>query len=631
MKAADVVRGLVWVLPLGLALPVQNLNGWRDYTSILAINLILAILLLAPFRKTQADNSRHETFTIVAMLLYLAAIAINPFLSQVPYFSEIGAALCSLLPLTFLAYLATRRFRSPLFRLNLNWIWLVAAALSIFGIHEAVMMGHRALGPYTDVNTLAALFNLAAIPLAAICISGQARQRHWALLTVLAIGLATANSKGAYLSLVLSLLAIVFCLRGVSGWKLRACAVAGALALAYIAITCAPGAHRDYGTEQAPSVMARLWMWKSALHAYWAEAPFSGTGLYTYKLLYAQYRDPREIFSSGDQAHNDYVQYLLEGGPALLLALLLVGPGLAIASMRRSARLPLLMSGARAEAIGLAGACLALSIHATVNFIYKTPILMVIAGLYLARIVEIQGNESTPSREASNRFLSKPVMLSAGLVALALVGFMARDGAIRWLTEETPAPVSRYFPNDTMARVERLAALSPSNPYPKVFLSAHLLEAARTESDPVVRHADLMNAHDVIQSWLDHDRFEIGAWLRLAEISRMDPTITGGTSPAQFLTIALSYRPANLFVRNMLIEELEHSGQPETACAAARQSTPWLAGTPLLLKHEIFRWASAGLKLCTPLASAEEVAFWQGLADQYTDAPQTELSPIIGH
>jgi len=151
------------------------------------------------------------------------------------------------------------------------------------------------------------------------------------------------------------------------------------------AFPSADTAHLTDGPLGDSSVTSRLMMWRSTLEL-WLQSPLLGHGIGSYKLLYPSVRNVLEIQSSGDLAHNDYLQFLAEGGPLLLGALLAFGVLMLVAGvglLRGERAGP--RNTERAEAIGLCMAIGVAMLHATVNFIFYITALSIVAGLFLAR------------------------------------------------------------------------------------------------------------------------------------------------------------------------------------------------------------------------------------------------------
>lgn len=331
--------------------------------------------------------------TALALVTLLALFASVPFSTQ-PSTSLWFAWILGLFPLGYLLGLAAlaRGARWP--RLELAAGALITF-VALWGVIEWLRFGDRSNGPFLDYNAFGALFYLAVPP--AFLALAQARSLRIRAALIGFIGLclwalfATA-SRGATGVLLLLLAPLILGLRR-SGmpWHGPAAVLLILVGLAYGAVRYLPEnpVTREVvnlGTDQ--STQDRLAMWRSTLDI-WRERPLLGMGLGSYKLHYLHYRSPNEHSSSGDLAHNDYLQTLAEGGPLLTGLLLLAG----LASLGLAVRLwhrlgPIHPPSERTAALSgwvMILPVLGLFLHAGVNFIFYVEPLALLAGLYLAR------------------------------------------------------------------------------------------------------------------------------------------------------------------------------------------------------------------------------------------------------
>ncbi len=114
-----------------------------------------------------------------------------------------------------------------------------------------------------------------------------------------------------------------------------------------------------------------------------AQHPF-GIGVFCFPLLYPSYRSPLEQDTAGLFVHNDYVQFLVEGGvplPGTAVACsserYWVAPGCCFDRTRATPRLQISVSRSR---------CCAVCAHALVNFMFYSLPLSILVGLLGARL-----------------------------------------------------------------------------------------------------------------------------------------------------------------------------------------------------------------------------------------------------
>lgn len=335
-------------------------------------------------------------------------------------------------------------------------------AFAIWGIVEWLETGNRSNGPFLDFNAFGALFYL-AIPPAVVALTLAATRRTRSILGgLLALCLwalfATA-SRGAIGILVLMIVPLVLGLRHAGmAWRAPTAILLVLTALAYGIVRYVPETPVtrevvNLGSDQ--STQDRLAMWHSA-YQMWRERPLIGQGLGSYKLHYLHYRSPEEITSTGDLAHNDYVQLLAEGGPLPPALLILAGLGTSVLAGRLWRRMgPAEAPADRREALtgwGMALPVLGLFVHAGVNFIFYVAPLALLAGLMLARARHAAG--PVPLRQvrlaAHPRLVGAAYGLCAGLALGALtidwLASQAFDRSNRWpvFVERRADPLARY-------------------------------------------------------------------------------------------------------------------------------------------------------------------------------------------
>lgn len=132
------------------------------------------------------------------------------------------------------------------------------------------------------------------------------------------------------------------------------------------------------------STVSRMDMWIAEWHMFLAH-PFLGTGLGTYFLYYPQFRLPQELSSAGTYGHNDYLQFLVEGGPINTLFLLIFAASLFFFLYKLIFRSSKIEEKTRITAIGLVLGVFAITGHALGNFIFYDYPLSFLAGIFMAR------------------------------------------------------------------------------------------------------------------------------------------------------------------------------------------------------------------------------------------------------
>jgi O-antigen ligase len=199
--------------------------------------------------------------------------------------------------------------------------------------------------------------------------------------------------------------------------------------------------------KEPASLNGRSVIWKHSLDLLKKE-PFYGTGLGTYWSRYPEVRHPRDG-SAGFNAHNDYLQLVIEGGlPALLLALLTAW--LFLRALIRH------VNNDRTDTIernGLAAALCAIAIQAFfTQLLLLIPILMVI-GLYAGRLASHhlpRPASASPLLSSRWRSLSNGLTLVFLVLSLFLLGRLSMaaygyEAALQAYKQGEPTSASRLL------------------------------------------------------------------------------------------------------------------------------------------------------------------------------------------
>lgn len=144
---------------------------------------------------------------------------------------------------------------------------------------------------------------------------------------------------------------------------------------------------RIQDTSQAESLVSlgsgRHLLWLPAWQMY-LDRPFTGWGLGTFRFLYLQYK-PVLSGESGEYAHNDYLQFLLELGPIGLILFL----GFVFLLIKRFLNFMTSQwpkpSAHKIEALALLTSCIGLLMHTFFTFHLYHFTLQIIFGYYLGR------------------------------------------------------------------------------------------------------------------------------------------------------------------------------------------------------------------------------------------------------
>ncbi len=367
------------------------------------------------------------------MLIYLVWLYVVALSSSVPNTSMMTLAVLAGLPVMYLVASNTPNFAEIWKSLRVV-IFVTAVGLALWAIWQVENhIGYGwAVGPLVDRNAFAALMNLLWFPAAYLFISNEFASKRWVLLLlggglfIINMALFATSSRGG---IVTWLLLLPFILWASYLYTKSKQLIAIVLGIALFAYFCsAQFLHSnvaDRTFQIGPSTQAgqlskdvstnvRLLIWQSTIKIA-LNHPFTGTGWGTFEAYYPTYRSPLENSSSGVVAHNDYVQLPAEGGiPALLLQLSIV-LGLLL-QLRKS--LKRASEDAGFESTALLLGCLAIFIHAAVNFIFVFAFMNIMVGLYLARAVQLIDTPQSVKISSFEQIRPSVKRLLAGFIIL---------------------------------------------------------------------------------------------------------------------------------------------------------------------------------------------------------------------
>lgn len=604
-------------LLVSLALLIANLNIFVDRLYSAFFWVILATLGIATVSIQRINKKDKPAFLWLAPTFYLVMLLVSLFSSQSRQNSVDALqtlAIPSVLVLAGSFYLFRDELHSWDSRTSSRAICLIGVFFSFWSLIE-MLQGQRPSGPFQDINTFAAFFNVLIILSAGSILAGNGNHSGKLILFLISAGQAAEVSRGANLSLFLALVVLlgvaVFYFRVPRKPLLTIVAIILAAQLAVMAI--APSTRT--AQQAAESSTSRIDMWESSLEAFRSEKSWLGTGLGTYLLVYPQYRHPTETLSSGDHAHNDYIENLLEGGPLLLLSTVLffvAAPLWMIRKLVSKAQSDEPVSSTIQSVAGCA-ACLCLSLHASVNFIFSTAALGVLFSYCFLTGAASEKILVTPgpgrfSRAANHLRAPKfiPGIVSGSFFSVFIVTqIIIIYGA--WIF--TPAGTRWCYENQSLSTKLIYAGISiqPRNSYFNAIIAQRSLSAVEKASNPVDRLNKARRADLDIKQWLDANRRNVAAWQAMAQLSDLAPQVASFTA-LDSLRFALIYKPYSLKTRLDLFREFSLAGNSESAYQALFGGFFWLGISPY--DHDFFEWRKSGLKQAIELNKSPDYPLW---------------------
>uniref|UniRef100_UPI0025F767DE O-antigen ligase family protein n=1 Tax=uncultured Nevskia sp. TaxID=228950 RepID=UPI0025F767DE len=404
------------------------LGGYQVIPLYVSSAVLLALLIYGiNVARGAPPDRRSHSFSAITLAIFATYCLATSKLSLLPNLSLLAAWVFMAMPLAYFATTVALR-DDRVWRSSLKLIQIVALGVLVLGVIEFVLLRGRPFSIFLDFNVLAAFCNVFALPAIAqlhdrvqadgfaVALRSRTAWFLWAALLCLA---ATA-SRGGHLSFLLgvAVLGALLIRHDRHAWKTVAASLAIFVAsLALIvpfqhhasSLSRLTGITNDQSTQDRLEILRSTWRMVE-------DGPWYGSGLGTYKVRYLMFRSPGDSSSSGDLAHNDYLQVLAEGGPVLLGTLLLLAFGVVLAARRlwRSAH-STSDSPKFIEAAGLVGGLSCLFAHAAVNFIFYAMPLAMITGLYFGRLDNLRTDipASLPRFEATPRSLT---LLLSGLM-----------------------------------------------------------------------------------------------------------------------------------------------------------------------------------------------------------------------
>lgn len=611
---------LLVLLPFLAFVAGWSFNGQAIPLLASSMILLLAWVGLLLWRRSGAGLQLPRGGLTVFMAAWLAWFGLTLFWSGTPYTSWFYFWILGSLPLAFLGW---QLMPAPDRAWRAFWPLLMLSALALagWGIYQYIEApGSRPKGPLLDWNSYAALLNLLFFPVLARfflhrqrCSSDWASIGYMVLLTGLLFAFFTTASRGGTLAWLLVLPLAFWSLRRQPAFKSKALAVLGLALLAFVSTSVISDnqlANRldAQFMEHDRSVGSRFDMWASTL-AIFRDHP-AGTGLGSYFIYYPEYRAPQERESAGTYAHNDYVQYLQEGGPlnlgflmAFVLALLWLG--------RRTLARP--EDAKQVEAAGLYLAGIAISAHAVVNFIFYNLPIGLLAGLMIGRAYQM----THPQRFTRPLLAALQVrpMLARSAFALLLAwpaGVLVLDAAVSQF-DRADSPfmrlATRYMqmPPELLAlkMANALSALRPLSPGPHLYLAEWDVRLLAKAATPVQKKALAEDAQAGYEAAQKGNPRALEPLLAEARLLMAHPDLwpDGQARVETLLNRALKYNPQALEPRMMLAQRYFNRQENDKGYALLR------AGLDLpMMNHEMAQLRYNAAEIACDLGLRQDAA-----------------------
>jgi O-antigen ligase len=457
------------------------------YSSLL---LLTALAVFGVSLAGGAELTWSRLHTVAAA--YVAWLVILMFSSTLPSNSLLFVWLLAACPVVLLLTCGlSRRARQRLFAL-----FVVAGLTSAgWGIAEFITTGRRADGPLVDPNLWSAINNLMFFGVLANYLSSERHKPlQLLLLFVFALASLVAYSRVGTLIFGIALGFIVLVLA--SQRKLRSrllmlvLTVLTSVALVYGTANLSEATSHSEGYTLDMKVQGwsqRLAMWQSALGLY-RENPVFGIGPGTYKVHYPRVRTAEDMTNSGNFVHNDYLQFLAEGGPVMLIFLLSLVGWLLV-------RLVTTIFGwSRGDddvrILVYVTAMGTVLIHGLMNFTLFNLSVQMLFGLYLANVLS---DSSSLSRVSMT--IDRPNLARTGgaLMVVYLASVLILDAVSHDVVyEDFRLPLTKHLRADQAAYLNTILVLKsvrPRNAANHFALATLYRQSMDAQSDPGPRYS----------------------------------------------------------------------------------------------------------------------------------------------
>jgi O-antigen ligase len=597
---------LLLTLLSGSLLFAIHFNGTGINILYLAIAsfFLLCTLMLSLFQHLRVDQQWPKPgWPHFMALLWIIYLFINITWSQVPGNSWFYSWVIASFPVGFLLIWLMKDY-CPIPKTGFTLLTIILFYAG-WAIAEFLTTARSTFGPTLYQGIFGALFPSALIPVIAILIQKPAKSK-WlpTVLFVLLLALFSTYSRGSLLS-YLMVLPLLFFIAWRQGYAIRKTA-----AITLLLTLTAFGAISLYGNLMegqvitnkigeitAPSSMnARLMLWQAMLEI-WRDHPWLGTGLASFSVMYRSYRNPAE-HSAGHYGHNDYLQFLQEGGPLLLLfallPLLLIGRILWL-GYRKQATL---------NTIAFALASATLFIHAAADIIFYSFGPMLLGGLLLGLAWHSVEN-SSPLQTIK---LEKP-RLTLGAIGGGLLIFwlcLAADSLIS-AKMEWQYYLGKAYPM-TIPPIEELTTLHelrPNHPSPLIRLAEAFIFLSKEAKSPEKQQKLSTPALYYSLKYLQRYPRTHQLYLRLAQLvhkqPKLEPSLRQLLKPYGIQATEALY--PQLLRKTLLLEPQNRQASLSLADYYQQQKQPQKA---LNVLAEAKKWLKTGKTLFSPAAIAED-------------------------
>ncbi|MCX5830442.1 MAG: O-antigen ligase family protein [Deltaproteobacteria bacterium] len=370
-------------------------NGQKFYAFLgtqTCLILALAGALWFAYEGKEEIKVSAVTFLMLVLALWLF---ISTLWSRIPYLSIITAWWLAVAALACGIFLLTPR-KGFLYAALLGAAFVSGGLQGLLALYQFFVLETLPNGLFLYKNLLGSFLVLLVFLLCGLffILPEEKKSIRYLLLTFLfflTFVVDIIQSRGVFLSLFLSMLLFFAIARYLKANRRTLVTLLVTLVLAFVCAELVSLSATLTGLSQRVMSLEnpfaagkdRFLIWQGCLEMI-RDYPWWGTGLGTYWLLWPPYRSPLDT-SGGYYAHNDYLQFWIEGGIPLLIILLGLMSVIAVAFYRtmNAKELP---QANKIEALSLFAGLMALAIHTVTDFNFYNMPTMILAGVMLGRL-----------------------------------------------------------------------------------------------------------------------------------------------------------------------------------------------------------------------------------------------------
>lgn len=525
------------------------------------------------------------------MLAWITWYGLTLLWSTVPYsswfyFWELGS-----LPLTFIAWFTIKKeYQDQVWKYVWAGIMVTTWVLAAIGLYQYFFLFNtRPEGPLDDINSFAAWMNLIFFPTVAMYMNRESRRDvgflskkvdmvsmgYLATITIILFTFFSTASRGGTLSWICTIPWALWLLGRRKNTRKNWIVIGVVFFVAFMFMDYVH--HYDMFMELMPhyishniATVSRWDMWVATWHMYLAH-PFLGTGLGSYFLYYPMYRLPTELGSAGTYAHNDFLQFLAEGGPINLGFLLTFTAAIFYNLYRVYKAVKHKMAGYDVDrvmaALGLTLGVYAITGHALGNFIFYNYPLSILAGLFMARAWQLlyPNADGLATKPVLHKIVRPQKTVRVWYLVFILVAiplmYLLSDGFLYMTLNDSTmlSPVIKWTPREQLQIAVFMSIAHPIATEPHTYVATVFDRLAKNPKVPVAQRKEFMlsalkqyqeSTVGIPQSPYPYTSmgilyFEDGQLLGLTDNQRF-------TLGVKFLSKALRIKPESVSVRYQL-------------------------------------------------------------------------------